>query len=1233
MAARRRPGQPPDVDWEHAFHSLDSRLRQLQTNYNAKEEELKLLKVAVRKGTAPRTTTTQPAEAASPRGRPATRPQQQQPRGNAPGSERGVQSRFEQQMWDALSSSTLSTTLSSHREWGTVAPADEKPVDRSVPLPVTGLPDPAMVWDGGVPNHTATAALFHQNQSLQRELQETSAKLTGLQLEMSSVRAAFLVKEAAVAELQEQVHHVVCERDRLSLEADGLKRLTTSLNGTVTNHTTELSALRTRLVAGADHNELQHRELHRLTEDLTKRTEEAAEARSQLALQAAALHSQRHTNENLLHEVRTLNEQLMDERRKVVSLSRQAQQQIIEDAKTEDLRAQIRTLQDDLRHVQDAHLHLMTEFTGVSESAMTEARDILKVELTEMREAAEHWEDVSKRMYKDMTLQTERHQLCREECEATKVARDRATAELERAKEELRLCYAKLEVAWPQHHRITSWLPADELERLLRATAAHQALKEEGLQGEENNGAPPVDVDTAFPTPPAAAAASTAEQLTIATPPPHPDEMLSFLPPDNTTAVEKIYELNEANAGLCATLEQLRASHDLLQQQLVLSGAERERAAAIVATVQQREEEGQDLLLEQMDRVSFLERQIQSMRGYAVPPYLPEPELEVGGSQNVIQLFLGQLVSYVARVGSETSYPLSTDLYFCSADFLLHETITTPSIVGLNGFLDTSAAYSIDMDVLLLYYLVTRDLEVQLHRMRSEEEVRRAEEAAAAAAAGGEEQQQQEDALEKMTDGLEYQYETVATGHISILGLVTSGSEGSLPELRTQVNLYHCVTNECVATVEVKVSAKIPFSKSFLDLAESGSSSWIKGSVVHNENLPLVGDGKGDPEVPHYTANKADQTVALSTTAENTDHMAASDATRVRHSDSHLQALIHQARTGVPPEPYAYFHRSSSSSTSSSRHYTAAAAGRGGSMHSVVHPCQLPARFVSRPMSPPHVAPEARSYASSAARYTPSPSPSPLYGQRGLYEAEQFLTIDVVRVDLNGELSPPLPRLSCFYELRGVGRSVHLAAPPTPRYSIQYLQQPHGTDFAITHPSQRMALQREPLTLFLLNEDEREEGDGKVWGVAVCDLEPFLTHPGGATKELSLPIMRYGHPLPHSCIHIRLVFNGEGTATAFNQQHEAGRIIPHLDLGASFTPPIPSPAAGSGGVLPDDHHPPFHMDTPPSPLYTARPKEAPHEVAHGSHTPTPVATKGMTATTYALEEDLLAFELQQHQRR
>ncbi|CAD2220762.1 hypothetical protein AGDE_15616 [Angomonas deanei] len=292
-------------------------------------------------------------------------------------------------------------------------------------------------------------------------------------------------------------------------------------------------------------------------------------------------------------------------------------------------------------------------------------------------------------------------------------------------------------------------------------------------------------------------------------------EVLLDLPYDPATKGERVRELHEANAGLMAELAQMRLSNELLQTRIEsLTGRRNEELVELeqrTKSLEKREAASQRLLDNHLDRVQFLESQVQSLRGYSVEKGASLDTLAV--NENVFELFLGQLVAQ--EVPAEVPVPEMFSAIFFTADFLLHETVTSPTVNGLNGFFDTTISFQIAMDALLLYYLQTRNLLVQLHRVRGEGEVV---------------ERLQAEEEEGSVSGSDHaslrvaqtMYETIAEGQVNLLDVVTDETirHAPRPSLRGHIKFF-TPAGRHIASLEFRLTARAPFSAEFCQLAEN----------------------------------------------------------------------------------------------------------------------------------------------------------------------------------------------------------------------------------------------------------------------------------------------------------------------------------------------------------------------------------------------------------------------------
>lgn len=1223
----RRSARPPGTDWQESYYSLDQRFRQVQKQLNEKEEELKFLKVSQRRknvGVPPSTlptarvasslsaddgtsrigftTDTASARHTSPKecvSEPSSAPFVSTVHVSVPNNSRQ----------DDAAASVLQEVAA----WS----------------PTMSLPDPAMVWgsEGSVRNYVAASALYHANEELRRKLNESSTVAQSLQHELATTRALSSKLQARVDDLAQQTHQMVRERDLAVQKLSASQKCVLDLERTLKSHIAEedkerfnfesqVTELRSRLVAGADSNELLSRDIRTLIAEAKERTSEVMSLRSKMALTESALSSQRSINENLLIELKSLNSQLVDERKRLLASTREVQLASLSRQHVGDLEAQVRRLTEERTSIEREHTHLMGEFVRVTEVALRSAKEEVQSELDNWRGSTRHWEQVSQLLYRDIAERTQAHHRCRDECDTAKSQRDALSGELRHLREELQLCRAKLEVVWPNHDADAEGMNASEVLRSLKhrrsaypVTAPTVLLPRTKDPGEE---------------PPSVAAV-------------HCDSILDDLPVDPTTAAERIHELSEANAGLEQEIVQLRLTNEMLQARIdTLTGRQRVEKQELVQAardLEAREAAGTRLLEQQMDRVEFLESQVRSLRGYHVTANVPVDSIEP--SETVLELFLGQLVA--AHVPEGMVVPLAFSQVFGSVDFLLHETVTTPMITGLHGFLDTTVSFCICMDALLLYYLQTRELLVQLHRTRQEVE--------------------ESVGLERASDctGAECLFETLAEGRASLAGLVAevSSLNSNRPMLRGHIQLW-TPDGVHLASLEFQLTARTPFSEEFKALVR--------------ENPP--------PVPPNPVGAKK---------TEPSNAVAVAETAKVP-SSSALQKWVHSSSSSSAgsPSPLHHTHRSRRRATRCSEMQLIQAQGTSSD--------DLTSNYAQT--APTHREDTVRLYLPSTSRgplpvegnstvhHTPTASrieggggQSPfVHVDRSLRAGGDSSTftvhsvaVEVLRVELPADLPTPIPRLSCYYALPALGQEVHLAAPPMAQYTVEYAQgcEQWGQYFEVRSLTALAGLAREPLVLFLNDEDAGPRSG--VWAMAVCEWSAALAHPE-EPQALALPLHRRGTektPLAGAVLRLRLWASAQPVAAA--------TVFHATPLQAGPLPgPLPGPhtqqvaATATASHLPQAHpHGPVtgptSSESPPAatlapeeslrrpsaaadPSSTVTPPREPPSALEilqqlmGNPTPLPVAVPSQqfpprSSECAAMEEELMRLEINRLGRR
>ncbi|KPI85314.1 hypothetical protein ABL78_5626 [Leptomonas seymouri] len=744
------------------------------------------------------------------------------------------------------------------------------------------LPDPAMVWgtDGqsSMQNYVVASALYHANEELRRKLNESSATLQTLQQELASSRSQCAAVQTRLDSAAQQMHQLVRERDLSTQKFTNASHTISDMERTLRDRVVEeeklrfsmenqIAELRSRLVVGADSNELLQKDVRSLLTETRDRTGEVMQLRSKLALAESALSAQKNVNENMLVELKSLNVQLVEERKRLITVTREAQVASLNGTRIADLEAQLQRVKAERNTIEQEHVGLMAEFVRVTEDALRHAREEVRTDVADWKAAAEHWEQVSQLLYVDIAERTQQHLQCRAECEEAKEQRDRVALQVRALRDETALLSAKLHVVWPSHLADTKDLSVEDIqnvfggkdrhgiflfdERRRKAGAAAAAKVAERRRRQQRAAGAPMRVETGGVESELSADEETIEVCESNSV--GDDEsfkrtahLLDDLSADPTSAAAQLQELHEVNAMLLSEMRQLRLTNDLLQDRLdSLAGQQRDARARVAAaedSLQQREKAGHKLLEKQLDRVAFLEAQVKSLRGYHVAPNAPIDQID--DNENIFELFLGQLVA--AEVPEGVEVPDLFSHVFCSVDFLLHETVTTPTVRGFNGFFDVTASFCVSMDTLLFYYLHTRRLLVQLHRVRNEGETATAIAAAAATEeakepsagevvggnehrraknGGGRESLGRSSAVTTTTSSsthpslrmAENMFETIAEGQVSLVDIILSEEcrHAARPTMRGHVRLY-TPGKRHIASLEFRLTARRPYSPTFL---------------------------------------------------------------------------------------------------------------------------------------------------------------------------------------------------------------------------------------------------------------------------------------------------------------------------------------------------------------------------------------------------------------------------------
>lgn len=1269
-----------NVDWHDSYLSLDERYRQLQKKFHEQEQELKLLKVDRRKEV--RHDTAHTASLLPRRGGAGP----QFLRGRAGAVERRPEvtiSRNESQRFLSPSSAPAGptataaavaasptapppppTSVAAPYRAPTVAANctshQPPPPPPSLPLPsptpsmtaavdtlqipvhsaavpaavraadadqssVWAMPDPAMVWgsEGSIQNYVVASALYHANEELRRRLNESSTLLQSLQQELSSSRSMVTATQTRLENTAQHLHQMARERDLASQKCSNalltIADMEQLLQGRTEEETrarfaleSQITELRSRLVVGADSNDLLQKDVHSLLSETRERTSEVMQLRSKLSLAESALSSQKNVNQNMLIELKSLNSQLVEERRRLVGVSREVQTAAINNSRCDDLERQLERAQAERNDVEREHVRLMSEFVHVSEDALRHAREEVRRDVEDWKASASHWEEVSQLLYRDITDRTEQHRRCRDECDAAKEQRDALGQEIRVLRESVGLLSAKLDVVWPSHMTDAKDLSADEVLNVFGRKDRTGTFLFDQRHRSAAAAAATTDAGSG------SAKADTADGS-------HPLPLLDDLPPDTTSALCQIQELHEANASLIAELQQLRLSNSLLQDRLeMVTGhqkEERQRIAAAETLLQKREATGHAVLEKQLERVSFLEAQVQSLRGYHVPTSAPVHLVEE--NENIFELLLGQLVA--AEVPDGIEVPLMYSHVFCSADFLLHETIITPSIRGLNGFFDVTASFCVAMDSLLCYYLHTREILVQLHRTRGAEEVETALALKTSAeSASNEGRRSPLEAVPGVAKGgsrapssnsslflAEQMYDTIAEGRLSLEGILLNAksTHSSRPTLKGHVRLL-TPSGRHIASLELQVTARRPFSDAFLKM--------IDDRAMTDAGTPVGQPSRGDKR--EESPQRSPLLDWIYATAETSS--GAVDPQRRGTSpqrDMRLVPVPAAQRGGSPDDR--------SSSISSFAVYSPQAGnevrGGGGQI--------LALRPPPAPPPPLRVSETGQMPMLEGSRRGVSPDFSTtgtafMHVERSLLDAApppstsngpiRCLWVDIERLDLPAELPTPIPRLCCYYRIAALQKEVWLASPDTPRYTVQYVQEDatRGTPLLIHSTAELATVVREPLVLFLLDDDAVATTDTVdnmpyVWAIVVCEWTQAIHHPD-QPQSFALSVLRRDQTVVSGAT-LRLTLTA--STSAFHQEPAEQRVP-----SPSSSPYPAAPANESGDYL----HPHYRSSTGG----TAPGLFSPTTGQHHAAPPTPPPSSSIGA-------ELLQLEYQRHMTR
>nr|CCC92102.1 conserved hypothetical protein [Trypanosoma congolense IL3000] len=1070
-----RPGLTRSAEeWRDAFFSLDERYRQLQQKINDQEKEMKLLKVAQRRKLGP--SSSEPIVGIGRNVSNATGPSKKD---KVVQEEReGLVPDGKQQQKEACSVQFVAAPSMARRDDSAAAISEAAAL-----CSLTPPPDPSMVWgmENSVQNYVTANALYHANEEMRHRLEDCIAMVKSLQHELSASRALTRATQSRLDESAQQIQQLVRERDiacqKLSIAQGTAAELERQQKQASSEEErvrflleSQITELRNRLVVGADSNEALARDVRTLMSDVKEKSASIQGLRSKLSLAEAALASQRQTNENLLVELRGLNAQLVEERKRLLSMTQELQLASLRADDIRGIEARLAIAVGERDTLEREQVKLMESLVNVTDKAMLLAREEVKRDLDELRDSAVHWEEVARLLYKDISQRTLAHVHCREECEEAKRLRDETAVALRSATSELQSCQAKLNIVWPTHRTDTAGLTEEQILSIfgkrkvnLKGRGSLHQQQGDHLQeevGEEGHRCsvehPQQDSEAAY----------------------FEEDFMGLL--RDSSLEEQVRDLQEVNTSLMAELQRLQMTNDLQGERLRSLEAnlarERENVKTTTAEFHEREAASQVVLQSQLDRVSFLEAQVHSLRGYDVSP--GKSICEVGGDETVFELFVGQILSAETPegVGLRNKFPP----VFCSIDFLLHETVTTHVVTGLNAFLDTTISFCVAMDTLLLYYLQTRQLLVQLHRVHSKDEI-------------DDTPCDRNDAV--TTFVTERLYDTVAEGSVDLSVLATDPKyrESQRPVIRGHVPL--CDTyGRHLASVEFCVTVRTPFSEYFRALAAGATKTW--NPPQSNTERHSIRDSLSSVTAVSSALSTPQVTTALDCKPAVTEGFGHRGVRNARGG----RAEINERRMVLMPTERRSNAVEMMSTTSSS-----------------VTVLERSSNFT--------LVPRAAAIASVSS-----------------LNAVNMLVVDVSMLRLPHHLHP-VPRLSCYYSLKSIGCDVYLEAPLTPRYQFDYSQQggTSGKHFPIRSRDELLAATREPFVLFFFDESSTPNapagGPGALsrlresyWAMAMTEWRIVLENPEEFVS-LELPLInRQGAQVEEASVRVRLLATcrGEG---------------------------------------------------------------------------------------------------------
>ena len=637
------------------------------------------------------------------------------------------------------------------------------PASATLPGGADTIMDPLlMVWGSGSTEERINV-LSSSNEKLRHLLDDAGERVKSMEHERAAMRKANDDLTQRQEESKAEIHQLVRERDLAvqklrnaehciqNLEANA-KAMSDDKESMRFSLEAQLRDIRSRLVSAADSNNDMTADVRTLLSELKEANSRVSTLQSKCALLETSHATQLNTNRSLVAELDSVTQQLANERRKVLSLARDVHTSSMQKDRMEDLERRIQILQQEKVAMENEQVKLMDSLIVATQRADATSRQSVKEEMTKLLTSSAYFERASKLLYREVEDLKRSHSQCRGECNEAKERRDAAESALKLARQDIALLQAKLQIVWPTHMSDTVGY---EDHRAI--TSAYDRMKQRRAaeSGAKASGANPGDVSLFLDIP----------------------------------LEDQVRELQQVNAAHMAELEGLRVSNQLLSEKLldaqgaceeVRGEAKRARGAAEMV-----EKAAHRQVMAQSERIAFLEDQVSLMRGVRVGAEASLTDLAPG--EVLIELFIGQLFASHQMHGEDIP------LVFLTADFLVHETIASEVVAGQTGFLDMTATFKVQADSLLIYYLCSRGLKVQMH------------------------------VVEPGQSGSSDSFRTVAEGVISLINLIADEDVllAHRPTLRGQVKLFSTPqpspeSRSAVGAVEYAVTVRTPFSAKFV---------------------------------------------------------------------------------------------------------------------------------------------------------------------------------------------------------------------------------------------------------------------------------------------------------------------------------------------------------------------------------------------------------------------------------